>query len=252
MDDWLPGYTLKTGGSTNSGRLVDCSAVSRPETEPGTPGHTGVSTLSVLSFDLNRELGTGSPVTVAADADTVYASASNLFVTANYQTPYDTSRRGTSTGGQPRTAIYQFDISGNGAPRHVSSGDVDGALLNQYSLSEYGGHLRVATTIKRVMQTNFGRDERYSFDGPADAVPRTDVAPSATTESAVTVLALGGPELRQVGRAGGLGRGERIYAVRFTGAVGYVVTFRQTDPLYTLDLSDPASPRVLGELKING
>lgn len=252
VDDWLPSYTLKSGGSTNSGRLVDCSAVSRPETEPGTPGHTGVSTLSVLSFDLNRDLGTGGPVTVAADADTVYASASNLYVTANYQTPYNTSRSSKTTGGQPRTAIYQFDISGNGAPKHVASGDVDGALLNQYSLSEYGGHLRVATTSQQVTSTNSGRTERSSFDTSSDALPRTDVAPSSATESAVTVLALGGPELRQVGRAGGLGRGERIYAVRFTGAVGYVVTFRQTDPLYTLDLSDPASPKVLGELKING
>jgi uncharacterized secreted protein with C-terminal beta-propeller domain len=54
------------------------------------------------------------------------------------------------------------------------------------------------------------------------------------------------------GRVGGLGRGERIYSVRFVGPVGYVVTFRQTDPLYTVDLSDPARPRVSGELKITG
>ena len=59
-------------------------------------------------------------------------------------------------------------------------------------------------------------------------------------------------KLVAVGRVGGLGRGERIYAVRFIGDVGYVVTFRQVDPLYTLDLSDPARPRVLGELKIPG
>lgn len=50
----------------------------------------------------------------------------------------------------------------------------------------------------------------------------------------------------------GLGRGERIYAVRFVGPLGYVVTFEQTDPLYTLDLHDPTDPRVTGELKING
>jgi uncharacterized secreted protein with C-terminal beta-propeller domain len=55
-----------------------------------------------------------------------------------------------------------------------------------------------------------------------------------------------------VGKVGGLGAGERIYAVRFLGPVGYVVTFRQTDPLYTVDLSDPANPRVTGELKITG
>ena len=57
---------------------------------------------------------------------------------------------------------------------------------------------------------------------------------------------------RRSGQVGGLGRGERIYAVRFIGDRGYVVTFRQTDPLYTLDLADPAHPRVRGELKILG
>jgi Beta propeller domain len=55
-----------------------------------------------------------------------------------------------------------------------------------------------------------------------------------------------------VGKAGGLGAGEQIYAVRFAGPVGYVATFRQTDPLYTLDLSDPAQPRVVGELQLSG
>jgi hypothetical protein len=55
-----------------------------------------------------------------------------------------------------------------------------------------------------------------------------------------------------VGSVGGLGKGERIFSVRFLGEVGYVVTFRQTDPLYTLDLSDPANPMVVGELKILG
>jgi uncharacterized secreted protein with C-terminal beta-propeller domain len=68
----------------------------------------------------------------------------------------------------------------------------------------------------------------------------------------VTVLRPAGDRLVTVGRVGGLGRGERIYGVRFIGDRGYVVTFRQVDPLYVLDLSDPQSPRVRGELKITG
>ncbi|HTE64092.1 MAG TPA: beta-propeller domain-containing protein, partial [Solirubrobacteraceae bacterium] len=68
----------------------------------------------------------------------------------------------------------------------------------------------------------------------------------------VTTLASQDGHLVWRGQVGGLGRGERIYAVRFLGDVGYVVTFRQTDPLYTVDLSDPANPRVRGELKIPG
>jgi uncharacterized secreted protein with C-terminal beta-propeller domain len=71
-------------------------------------------------------------------------------------------------------------------------------------------------------------------------------------ESAVRTLEEREGRLVEIGRAGGLGRGERIYAVRFMGATGFVVTFRETDPLYTLDLSDPRAPRVVGELKVPG
>jgi hypothetical protein len=68
----------------------------------------------------------------------------------------------------------------------------------------------------------------------------------------VTVLAERGSVLQALGRVGGLGKGERIYAVRFAGDKGYVVTFRQVDPLYTLDLSKKTAPKLLGELKILG
>ncbi|WTW98106.1 beta-propeller domain-containing protein [Streptomycetaceae bacterium NBC_01309] len=264
VDDWLPGYTLKTGDRTNSGRLVECGNVSRPDTEAGAPGHSGASTVSVLSFDLARDLGTGSPVTIAADANTVYASSGNLYVAANYY-PYYTTKSKPGVGPMSsRTAVYQFDITGTAPPRHVASGDVEGQLLNQYSLSEFDNHLRVATTLQRqpgaTAQPQSGNapksgtsDSGNSGSGSSSSdVAAPEIAPVVTTESAVAVLKRNGTELVQVGRVDGLGRGERIYAVRFTGAVGYVVTFRQTDPLYTLDLSNPAAPKVLGELKING
>ena len=99
-----------------------------------------------------------------------------------------------------------------------------GSLLNQFSLSEHEGILRAATTV------GFGPD----------------------AESRVTTLERRDGRLVKRGDVGGLGRGERIYAVRFIGDVGYVVTFRQVDPLYTIDLADPDRPRVLGELKIPG
>jgi uncharacterized secreted protein with C-terminal beta-propeller domain len=77
---------------------------------------------------------------------------------------------------------------------------------------------------------------------------------SAQTESEtfVTTLEEHGGKLVRLGRVGGLGRGERTYGVRFIGDVGYVVTFRQVDPLYLIDLSRPAHPAVRGELKIVG
>ncbi|WP_436776257.1 beta-propeller domain-containing protein [Yinghuangia sp. YIM S09857] len=263
VDDWLPGYTLKNGDRTSTGRLVECGNVSRPDTEAGAPGHSGASTVSVLSFDLARDLDTGSPVTVAADADTVYASSGNLYVAANYYPYYGAKSKSSVAQMTNRTAVYQFDISGTAQPRHVASGDVEGQLLNQYSMSEYDNHLRIATTLQRPpgataqpKSGNSGSSGPFGSSGSgnsgSDSVAAPEVAPVAATESAVAVLKRNGTELVEVGRVGGLGRGERIYAVRFTGAVGYVVTFRRTDPLYTLDLANPAAPKVLGELKING
>jgi hypothetical protein len=78
---------------------------------------------------------------------------------------------------------------------------------------------------------------------------RSEVKPS---EGRVTVLTVDGDRLTQVGVVTGLGVGERIRGVRFVGDVGYVVTYRQTDPLYTVDLSDPTAPRVRGELAVLG
>jgi hypothetical protein len=118
---------------------------------------------------------------------------------------------------------------------------VPGRLLNQFSLSEHDGYLRVATTT----------DPGAGCCRPVTPAPGGTGAP-AQSESAVTVLAQRGDRLVEVGRVGGLGKGERIYAVRFLGPLGYVVTFRETDPLYTVDLSDPRRPRAAGELKING
>ncbi|NUW30402.1 beta-propeller domain-containing protein [Nonomuraea sp. SMC257] len=122
------------------------------------------------------------------------------------------------------TEVHRFDIGSPGAPVYAASGKVPGRLLNQYSMSEHEGHLRVATTVT-------------SADGER-------------SESGVHVLRMS--DLAETGQVGGLGKGERIYSVRFIGPVGYVVTFKQVDPLYTLDLRDPAAPKVSGELKITG
>ena len=147
------------------------------------------------------------------DADTVYASPSSLYVATQR---YDTQAEYTS--------IHRFDISDPDRTGYAASGAVPGSLLNQFSLSEDKGVLRTATTVGL----------------------------GAAAESKVTTLSERGGRLVQRGQVGGLGPGERIFAVRFLGDVGYVVTFRQTDPLYTVDLADPDRPRVRGELKIPG
>jgi len=102
-----------------------------------------------------------------------------------------------------------------------ANGNVPGMPLNQFSLDEYNEYLRIATTVGM----------------------------SGKTENDVYVL---DKDLKIVGSAKGLGKEERIYSVRFIGDRGYVVTFREKDPFYVLDLSDPNNPQVKGELKIPG
>lgn len=122
------------------------------------------------------------------------------------------------------TDLHVFDVEGT-VVSHVGSGSVDGWLLNQFSMSLHEDVLRVATTTA---------DDR------------------GVTSSAVTTLRVEGDELVQLGSVGDLGPNEDIQSVRFMGDVAYVVTFRRTDPLYVVDLADPAAPRTLGELKIEG
>lgn len=223
LEEWLPRFAVVTETGRTTGR-VDCSAVARPVE------YTANNMLTLLTFDLAKgELGTGEPLTVAADGNTVYSNGPALYV-ANDQRWRETAAASSRTSRTQRTEIYKFDTSKPGQPSFVAGGVVDGWLLNQYSMSEWGGHLRIATT---------------GTTGSQDAA-------TSTTESSVYVLQQDGGELKKVGQVGGLGKGERIYSVRFVGPLGYVVTFRQTDPLYTVDLHDPKSPRVTGELKITG
>ncbi|RZU75527.1 putative secreted protein with C-terminal beta-propeller domain [Micromonospora kangleipakensis] len=224
-DDWLPRYEVTSGGRTSTGR-VGCDRVRRPAS------YSGTSLVTVLSFDLGvATLGAGDPVTVIADGDTVYSNGPRLYV-ANDQRwrvlPMLTTRNVAPDPKDETTEIYQFDTSGADAPRYVAAASVPGWLINQYAMSEWDGHLRVATTSGRTWGNK----------------------PDST--SSVYVLRADGRSLTQVGKVTGLGKGERIHAVRFVGGTGYVVTFRQTDPLYTVDLRDPTAPKVSGELKING
>ena len=223
IQDWLPRYELTTGGATTSGQLTDCADVSHPAE------YSATGMLTVLTFDLGRELGTGDPVTIVADGQTVYSTEKNLYIANNHV------GLSQSTVESMRTELYLFDISGSGKPAHVASGAVEGNLLNQYSLSEFEGHLRVATTLSAITTP--------TTPPPGDAPP---------THSGIAVLERKDNTLVEVGRVDGLGKGEQIHAVRFLGDTGYVVTFRQTDPLYTVDLSNPAAPKVTGELKIPG
>jgi uncharacterized secreted protein with C-terminal beta-propeller domain len=115
----------------------------------------------------------------------------------------------------------------------VSVGEIPGAILNQFSLDEYNGKLRVAVSVG---------DNFWVFG---------NITSGALNNSVNDVYILD-DKLNIISSIKDLGLGERIYSVRFIENKGYVVTFRQIDPFYVLDLSDPYAPFLGGELKIPG
>ncbi len=219
IDQWLPRYfdEANDGSFGAMSASLDCSTVAAPRDFAG----LGISWIA--SLDLQ---GNASPVGsagIVSYGDTVYASTSNIYLAT---VPWDWANTNVNTNTQPPTLIHQFALGADGSASYVASGEVNGQLLNQFAMSEYQGDLRVATTL-------------------------TDWNTGAS-ESFVQVLRPQGNDLVEIGKVGGLGLTEQIYAVRFLGAQAYVVTFRQTDPLYVIDLADPTNPVVTGQLKIPG
>ena len=130
------------------------------------------------------------------------------------------------------THLHAFDLVANPAqPQYVASGTVPGYVRNQFALDIHDGYLRVAVT---------------------DNVAILDKYLLQDTLNHVIVLGNDGGELVEMGAARDLAPGETVYSTRFIGERGYVVTFRQVDPLFVFDLSDPTAPTLLGELKIPG
>jgi hypothetical protein len=257
IDKWLPSYTLTTfggGAKPSSGQLLECGDVASPKE------FAGVETLSLLSADLDRDgLARPESSAVVAQGSIVYATPEHTYVaTPAWQAwAADTATKIAPGGGAGQeTAIHQFR-SDRTASRYVASGSVPGALLNQFAMDEHEGALRVASTTQSLtampVEGDGGIGDGGGTSDSASGTAPDSAAPSpAPSISQVTVLRQQGRALVTVGKVGGLGRGEQIHSVRFIGDQGYVVTFRRTDPLYTIDLADPAKPRVAGELKILG
>ena len=222
LDDWLPHYTVGSADSSTGSLMVPCDDVHAPSVFSG----FGVTT--VMSVPISGAFDPSSSTAVMAPGDTVYASTGSLYAATTRWVEADTfddDDAWEEAWRQRRTSIHRFDISGTQAV-YEASGEVLGVIHNQFSLSEHNGYLRIVTTV----------------GGPW----------GDESESQVRVLSTGGDVLTEVGAVGDIGRGEQVQSVRFVGDVGYVVTFRQIDPFYTIDLSDPANPRILGELKIPG
>jgi uncharacterized secreted protein with C-terminal beta-propeller domain len=207
-------------GRTYRRPLAHCDQIRRPR------AFSGLDVLAILTVDLDRGMYSLDRDGVMAGAQVVYGSAGSLYVASRrYERAVEL---GTDTSADVTTEIHRFDISHPDHTVYKASGRVPGFVLNSYALSEYKGDLRVATT---------------------EEAPWSSVDDSS---SRLTVLRQDGAALKAVGAVGGLGKGQRIYAVRFLGDKAFVVTFRQIDPLYALDLSQPTAPKVRGALELPG
>lgn len=174
---------------------------------------------SVLDTDdentLKTEAVLGAGQNVYCTTDTLYAISTEY----SYNDSLTDEVFGVSSA--EKTQIYKFDISDYDI-KYIKNASVDGTTLNQFSMDEFNGYLRIATTS------------------------------GSWGESLVNQVYILDSNLETVGLLKDIAKGERIKSVRFTGNTAYVVTFVQTDPLFVIDLTDVKAPKILGELKIPG
>jgi len=190
------------------------------------PGFVDPDYVVVAGFRLSQPDNPADVKAYYGSGDVIYASHDNLYLSAaDYKAKINSKGLEVS---KPFTHIYKFALQ-DGETRFLRQGEVPGTVLNQFSMDESNGFFRIATTINR-----------WSWDG------------STAQGSSWSNLYVLDSDMNRVGAVEKLAPGERIYAARFIGERCYLVTFRQTDPLFVIDLAKPDAPTVLGELKIPG
>jgi len=181
-----------------------------------------------------------------ADGDECYVSNNYIYVAGsrwqNREVPYD------------RTEVYRFAYQ-DGVITPAGQVTVKGTLDDQFSMDEYEGHLRVVTTVNEYVYKE--KDLKLKDMNGDGVIDDTDaIEPyyriTITDSKEYNALYIYDDKLQLTGAIEDLAPNEHIKSARLMGDVGYFVTFRQTDPLFSVDLSDPTNPKVLGELKIPG
>lgn len=189
--------------------------------EPGAAQYLTVSSIDVGSpaefLDTQSILGCGSDI---------YCNSETLVVAL-------TTMEETNDVSKDKTELFRFSLK-DGAVTMESQGSVPGYVLNQFSMDEYNGYFRIVTT----------ENVTHYFNGGGIA--------SAEQEKTRNHLFVLDESMNIVGSIEDLARGESIYSARFMGDTGYFVTYRQVDPLFTVDLSTPSEPKILSELKVPG
>jgi len=180
-----------------------------------------ITVASISMTDENKEV---EKEVIVGSGQNVYASEENLYIAQTTWPRYDRIVGEVLPDYSQKTVITKFELN-NGKINFLGTGEVKGRILNQFSMDEYKGNFRIATTINRYANNkDESTNNMYVLDEDLDLI----------------------------GNLEGIAPGEKIYSVRFMGKRGYMVTFRHVDPLFVIDLSDPTNPEVLGKLKIPG
>jgi hypothetical protein len=233
LADLLPGYSAEAGDVKSSGSLVRAPDVFVKDVDAPVCGQN-MTTVAVLNVG-DDAAGPSGTTSVAGWAGTAYASTDSLYMATAFwepgETPADPGRSGTN--------LFKFELGPDSVPL-AATGEVGGVVLNQFSMDERDGDLRIATA------TN-----------PNVTVDPTDPEAAKSATTVVTVMRQDGEDLKPVGAASGLAPGERFSSARFVGDMVYLTTYkvvqtRPIDPLLAIDLRDPSRPKVVGELKIPG
>jgi hypothetical protein len=226
LAEFLP-QSVQTDANGNEVILeTDCARFH----QPNAPVYLGLTTLATL----NLGTGTMDRVSVFGATDTVYASTETLYMSSSHWWMRPETDHTTYT------YIHAFDLGSSVSATYRGSFGVPGVLgvqgtqLGPYAMDEHAGHIRVATEV-----TEFRRSATDEWIPPA-------------ISNRITVFRKDAFGFTETGRTPDLAPDEQIFAVRMEGNRGFVVTFEQVDPLFTLDLSNPALPRIIGELKVPG
>ncbi len=191
--------------------------------------------LVMASIDMERPNEFVDSHALVTSADKFYVSEKNIYVADTQYAEYNKEGKSTDS-----TKLYRYSYK-DGRMHKDAEGTVKGTLRDDMSINEYQDHLRLVTTVESMEVEKIVDDlsgEELGYD-------------SASMETTNSLYVLD-QNLQVAGKIEHLAKDERIYSARFMGASGYFVTFRETDPLFSVDLSNPKDPKILGELKISG
>ena len=243
LDDWLP----RVDDGSGSRPLLACDQVALP------PDGVALGTESIVGFDLATP-DAPTAIGIAGTTNVTYESADHLYLTtAGFGGCIECVRpmASDSVGGlvpRPPTDgtshIFQFDLHGVRAT-HVATGTIHGSIADRWSMDEADGVLRVAIT-------RLATEIKPSSASAASSASLASKTSTVRQASSIVTMRAEGDTLAEIGRLDGLGIGETLTAARWFDGLAVLSTARQTDPLYTVDLTDPTRPRLLGALHIPG